>query len=152
MTQADFLAYMAVSVPDFAADKVASGDWSADEALALAQKSFDTLLPQGLATPDNHLFNILDDKSGPVGTLWVAAQLRAGQRIAYVYDVIIGEDYRRKGHGERAFIALETTVRSLGLSGIALHVFGHNRGALALYTKLGFHTTDINMFKALQPI
>jgi RimJ/RimL family protein N-acetyltransferase len=37
----------------------------------------------------------------------------------------------------------------LGLSGIALHVFGHNHGAQALYAKLGFVATNINLFKSL---
>jgi hypothetical protein len=96
MSEPEFLAYMAFSIPAYAADKVACGEWSREQALALAQQSFDELLPQGLAT-------------------------------------------------------LEGTVCSLGLSGIALHVFGHNAGALAPYTKLGFHTTDINMFKPMEP-
>ena len=37
----------------------------------------------------------------------------------------------------------------LGLQGIALHVFGHNTGAQALYGKLGYVPTNINMFKAV---
>ncbi len=36
-----------------------------------------------------------------------------------------------------------------GLSGIALHVFGQNTGAQALYQKLGYLPTNINMFKPL---
>ena len=54
-------------------------------------------------------------------------------------------------HGTGAFEALEDKVRSLGLEGIALHVFGHNRGAHALYEKLGFQATNIHMFKDLAP-
>ena len=34
-----------------------------------------------------------------------------------------------------------------GLSGIALHVFGHNREARALYRKLGYVATNINLYK-----
>ncbi|MFO1298108.1 MAG: hypothetical protein U1F25_17690 [Rubrivivax sp.] len=36
-----------------------------------------------------------------------------------------------------------------GLSGIALHVFGHNHEAQALYRKLGYVATNIHMFKAV---
>jgi ribosomal protein S18 acetylase RimI-like enzyme len=39
----------------------------------------------------------------------------------------------------------------LQFSGIALHVFGHNAGARALYEKIGFGVTGITMFKALDP-
>ena len=42
---------------------------------------------------------------------------------------------------------LELIVTALGLSTIGLHVFGHNRGARALYAKLGYGVTGINMMK-----
>ena len=54
-------------------------------------------------------------------------------------------------HAARAFLALEEEVRRRGLSGIALHVFGHNDGARALYDKLGFRPTNISMFKPIEP-
>ena len=44
---------------------------------------------------------------------------------------------------------MEAEVQKRGLAGIALHVFGHNTGAQALYHRLGFVTTNINMFKQL---
>ena len=70
--------------------------------------------------------------------LWFAVQERAGQKIAYVYDVMIHPDHQRKGLGTQAFHALEDRARALGLSGIALHVFGHNEEAHDLYLRLGF--------------
>jgi len=149
MTQPEFLAYIEESIPSYAADKVASGQWSELEALALSRKTFDELLPQGLATPDNQLFTIVDADSRRVGMLWIAVQDRAGRRVAYVYDVSIAPEHRRQGHAVRAFEALEAKVRDMGLAGIGLHVFGHNHGAQALYARLGYQTTNINMFKAL---
>lgn len=151
MTESDYAAYVAESIPSYAAEKVASGQWSREESLDLAKQSLDQLLPQGLATPDNHLFTILDDRSEAVGMLWIAVQARAGKRIAYVYDVSIRPAHRRKGHAAGAFLALEIEVRARGLSGIALHVFGHNLAAQALYARLGFQPTDINMYKPVEP-
>lgn len=90
-----------------------------------------------------------DDECGAVGVLWIAAKERAGQRIAYVYNVGIEPNHRRKGHASRAFVALEDQVRALGLSGIAPHVFGHNAAAQALYAKLGDRQTNFNLFKPL---
>jgi ribosomal protein S18 acetylase RimI-like enzyme len=45
--------------------------------------------------------------------------------------------------------AIEPRVRELGVTGIGLHVFAHNPGAQALYAKLGYNVTSINMRKNL---
>jgi ribosomal protein S18 acetylase RimI-like enzyme len=37
----------------------------------------------------------------------------------------------------------------MGLAGIALHVFGHNQSARALYEKLGYAPTNLNLYKPL---
>lgn len=148
MSEAEFAAYVTEAVPDYARDKVRSGQWSQDESLCLSQEGFDELLPQGLATADNHLFTIRDSaERTAVGVLWFAVQERAGQRIAYVYDILIHPRFQRRGHATRAFAALEAKVGALGLSGIALHVFGHNTAAQALYCKLGYEPTNLSMFK-----
>jgi ribosomal protein S18 acetylase RimI-like enzyme len=147
MTQAEYVAWLKESIPAYAADKVASGQWSEDESLQLSKNNLEELLPQGLTTPDNFLYTIEDADSNPVGVLWFAVQTRFNSRVAYVYDVEIWPHQRRKGHASRAFCALEQEVRRLGLTGIALHVFGHNAEAQSLYAKLGFRPTNINLFK-----
>ncbi len=150
MTETEYAEFAAESVLAYANEKVASGEWSPHQSLALAQKVFDALLPQGLATPDNHLFTIRSNAASPaVGRLWFAVQERAGRRIAYVYDVSVQPQHQRQGHASGAFLALEAEAARLGLSGIALHVFGHNVTARALYRKLGFQVTDLNMYKPL---
>jgi ribosomal protein S18 acetylase RimI-like enzyme len=150
MTLAQFDAFICESVPAYADDKVAAGQWPRSEALARSQAEFDQLLPQGLATQDNLLYAITDAGGAQVGLLWVAVQERAGQRIAYVYDVSVRPEHQRQGHASRAFAALDEVVRELGLAGVALHVFGHNTAARALYERLGFRATNINLFKAVQ--
>jgi ribosomal protein S18 acetylase RimI-like enzyme len=150
MTEAEFSAYLALAIPDFAQGKVEAGQWAPAESLELSRKVYADLLPQGLATPDHFLFTVRDAAtSDNVGMLWFAAQERGGQRIAYVYDVSIDTEHQRKGHASRAFAALEAEVQTRGLTGIALHVFGQNTGAQALYQKLGYLPTNINMFKQL---
>ena len=149
MTQPEYRTWAAAEVPAYAADKVASGQWAADVALALSQKEQDQLLPQGLQSADNHLYSIVDAGGTVVGMLWFAEQTKFNARIAYVYDINVWPAHQRQGHGTRAFQALEGEVRRLGLTGIALHVFGHNTGAQALYAKLGFRPTNISLFKAV---
>ena len=150
MSDDEFVAYAKASSRDYAKDKVRSGQWSAEESLRLARDSLDSLLPQGLATPDHHLLKIRDAVSQvDVGTLWFAVQAQAGGKIAYVYDVLVAPPFQRRGYASLAFAALEEKVRALGMSTIALHVFGHNAGARALYGKLGYETTNISMSKHL---
>ncbi len=145
-----FAEYLKSSVTGYAEENVASGRWPAQDALQRSRNEFHELLPQGLATPNNYLFEIKAAENGPtVGFIWFAAEEHRGTRGAYVYDVIVKEAYRRLGHARRAFLALEPLVAALGLSSIGLHVFGHNAGAQALYSQLGYAVTGINMLKKL---
>lgn len=150
MTEAEFAAWCDAIVPDYAAEKVKSGEWQENDALVRSRESLDGLLPRGIKTPDNHLFTIVAPDGESVGMLWFAVRERSGSRIAYVYNIAIDPRFRRQGHAERAFAALEQEASRLGLEGIGLHVFGHNRGAISLYEKLGFAATDITMFKPLR--
>lgn len=149
MTPTEYLAWKAETIPAYAADKVASGQWSQGESLERSRNEHAELLPQGLATPDNFLYSIVDAGSAPVGVLWFAVKTRFDARIAFVFDISVHPERRRQGHARRAFVALEEEVRRLGLSGIALHVFGHNTGAQALYAGLGFEPTSISLYKAV---
>lgn len=151
MTETEHRAWLARIVPAYAADKVESGQWSQDESLAASAREFDELLPQGPATPDNFLYTLLDAEGRAVGSLWFALRTKFNARIAFVYDVEVAPEHRRQGHAWRAFQALDDEVRALGLSGIALHVFGHNAAAQALYAKLGFRATHVSLFKPVDP-
>jgi ribosomal protein S18 acetylase RimI-like enzyme len=151
MTASEFADWVEQSITDYAADKVASGQWTPEESLELSRKENGALLPLGLDTPDNHLFAIVDAQGVAVGMLWFAVKKKFGADIAFVFDVGIHPERRREGHAARAFRALEDEVRRLGLSGIALHVFGHNDAARALYASLGFEPTNISLFKPVEP-
>lgn len=150
MSESRFAEYLTQAIPDFAKAKVASGQWHESEAMDLSRQSFEKSLPQGVATPDNFVYDIHNESGTQVvGHLWIALQSRGEQKIAYVFDVAIHSDHQRQGHATRAFNALEIEVRRLGLSGIGLHVFGYNTSAHALYVKLGYLPTNIHMFKAI---
>jgi ribosomal protein S18 acetylase RimI-like enzyme len=149
MTQAEYLRWHAQAIARYAADKVASGQWSREESLERSAREHAELLPLGLASPDNFLFTVVDPQGEPVGVLWYGLQRRFGDRVAYVYEIDIVPQRRRQGHALRAFRALEAEVRAQGLAGLALHVFGHNAAARALYEKLGFLPTNISLFRAV---
>lgn len=149
MSDHDFKAFAGATIPDYAADKVASGQWSKGQSLERARRELEALLPQGRRTADHYLFNILNGAGTVVGALWLARKEQAGHSIAYVYDLYIQPAWRRMGYATCALGAAEAEARRLGLKGIGLHVFGHNLGARRLYEKLGYATTNVNMFKSL---
>ena len=145
-----FAAYLKAAVAGYAEDNVASGRWPAEGALDRSRADFDDSLPQGLATPDNFLFEIKGEREGlTVGYIWFAVVEKNGIRSAFVYDVEVRPEFRRRGHARAAFKAIEPLVRDLGLSGIGLHVFSHNPRAEALYSSLGYKITGTNMLKVL---
>ncbi len=148
MTEADYRDWWAIIVPEYAADKIASGAWSEVEAVGKSTASMHEQLPQGLATPANHLCTLtLLPAATRVGFLWFTHQ---GQ-TAFLYDLYIYPAHRRQGHGRRALHLLEAAAAAQGLNAIGLHVFGHNPAAQELYLQAGFQITDLSMRKALPP-
>ena len=65
-----------------------------------------------------------------------------GRRSVWIYDIIIHEDFRRKDYASRTLDLVEERTRDLGVKSVELHVFGHNRGAQALYEKLGYNNNE----------
>ena len=150
MGEETFAWYQDNSAPNYARDKVASGEWEEDEADGKARQMFEDLLPQGLDTPNNHLYEIIDEWDDvTVGMLWFKIEERGGDKEAYVCDIFVKPEHQRKGHASRAFRSLEDKVKELGLSGIGLNVFGNNVQAHRLYERLGYEPLDIYMFKPM---
>ena len=147
MNVAEFDTWLAKALPVYAAEKIASGHWNKDDAQEQSHKEHQELLPLGLASERNHFFVILDSSAQTVGCLWFAVKTKFSLPIAYVLNVEIEPEHRRKGHARLAFEALEKEVALLGLHGVALHVFGHNTAARGLYAGLGYEPTNINLFK-----
>lgn len=150
MSESAFDSYIATAIAGYAEQNVASGRWQAAEAMTQSRAEHDKLLPRGIDTPDNYLFEVCDEATSEcVGSLWLGIVEKAGARIAFIFDVHINEPFRKQGHARRALTALEPFVQSLGLSTIGLHVFAYNANARALYESLGYGTTSINMHKHL---
>jgi ribosomal protein S18 acetylase RimI-like enzyme len=148
MSEEAFPDYRLRAIRGFAEDNIAAGRWPEEGALARSERDFEESLPEGLATPDNHLFEILADEGGPtVGYLWFVVVEKHGLRSAFIDDLEVLPEYRRQGHAEAAFKAMEPIVRRLGLTRVDLHVFAHNEAAQALYRKLGYAVTGMNMRK-----
>jgi ribosomal protein S18 acetylase RimI-like enzyme len=150
MTEAAYVRFKDSSVADYAKENVAAGRWAAEGAAERSLQAYEQLLPQGRATPGQHLFTIHDAAAAvDVGALWLAVVDHPGGRSGFVYDIAVLPAYRRQGHARAALAALDTLARDWCLSEIGLHVFAQNVAAQALYRSLGYQTTSINMLKRL---
>ena len=148
MTTEEFDAYRERSIPSYAAEHVRAGTFPKEGSVERARDEFQRILPQGLTTPGHTVQWIVDSTSGArVGHLWLF--LAPNEPRLFVYDIEIRPEHRRRGYAEAALAWAETYGRSHGATRLGLHVFGHNTGAIALYEKLGFVTTNRAMAKPL---
>ncbi len=144
-----FREYLEAQIIDYAHEKVKAGAWDESEALELSRKSFSDLLPRGRETEGHSIMNIVQVASGEdVGVLWVEWDNKE-HRSTYVWDIIIYEESRRRGYGSSALKSLERIAREKGATSLTLHVFWHNKPAVAMYDALGYRPLDMIMRKDL---
>jgi RimJ/RimL family protein N-acetyltransferase len=148
LDDAPYRAYRDHLVRDYAADKVRAGAWSESEAQIRAAKDVDGLLPEGPATQGHFLYSVREDAAdAEVGTVWFALRDSGVGRYVWIYDIIIDENFRRRGYASRTLELVEARAKELSAKSVELHVFGHNQGAQALYEKVGYSVTSITMAK-----
>ncbi len=147
MEQTDFEEYLEQDIQKYAQENVRVGNWKPSEALEKSRQEHEQLLPNGLASKNQHLFTIVDEGTGAkLGILWVNIE----DSHAFIYDFIIDESLRGKGYSKQALMALDEKLKSMNVESVGLHVFGDNVIAQELYTKMGFQITGIHMKKNLK--
>ncbi|OEE67591.1 GNAT family N-acetyltransferase [Enterovibrio norvegicus FF-33] len=150
MDSASFSEYLQFAIPSYARDNVESGRWDKSDALERSKKVYAHLLPEGLNSPDDHLFNIIESATNQnVGYIWVKIETHFGVKSAFIYGVGTFEGYRRKGYAKSALRCIETVASDLGATSLGLHVFSHNSAAQSLYSSMGYHVVSHNMKKSL---
>lgn len=146
MTPERFASWRGPLIEEYAKDKVASGEWSAEGSAVRGRRSFEALLPNGVATPDHHLLRATADGE-EIGTLWLYAD--AERSDGFIYDIAVAEEHRGRGLGRALLSAAEAWCRLRGLRTVSLHVFGHNTVARRLYESSGYEVTDLSMRKEI---
>ena len=152
MSETLFQAYLATAVQEYAQGHLKSGDCEPEDALMLAQKDYQELLPNGLQTKNHFLFSIYDDASDAaesIGMVWFAVKDQRAVKSTFIYDFSIREDLRGHGYGRATLGKVEELIRQMGIGKVFLHVFGYNHAARALYEKMGYQITGIGMTKSL---
>ena len=150
MTVPEFDDYLDKSIRNYAAEKIRAGAWLENDAYRLATEQFDKLLPQGIDTVNQHLYSVTDAaRRNRVGIIWVGVKDRSPVPGAWIWDIMIFEQYRRKGYASETLRALDRALSSMNIHSVSLHVFGHNAPAISLYQNSGFRTMDITMTKSV---
>ncbi len=148
MTEPEFQAFLAESIPAYAAEKVRSGNWTDEEAEGRSREEFSKLLHRGLDTPEHVLYTIEMDQT-PVGRTWLCTDPKMAGGAGFIFELHIDQAFRRKGLATQALNLLEQEAARRGLHRLSLHVFGFNEPAIGLYKKLGYQITNLNMSKDL---
>jgi ribosomal protein S18 acetylase RimI-like enzyme len=151
MTADDYRAYRQITVSNYAADLVRCDGGTLDDASERAAGAFETLLPDGLASADQHLYLLHSPaRKATIGYLWFGETHDASGPGAFIYDILVLSDFRGSGYGTQALHAVEDWALAHGIEQIGLAAFGHNEGAQRLYRRLGYETTQLRMRKRLQ--
>jgi ribosomal protein S18 acetylase RimI-like enzyme len=145
----DYDVWAARAIAGYAAEIAASGALGEEAAWDKARRDHERALPNGLDTPGQLIFRLLDG-SQPIGWLWLAVPYPNGDpSMAWVYAVEVDEAFRGRGYGREAMLLAETEARARGMRSLGLNVHGSNAIARSLYTSLGYHVTMQQMKKTI---
>ena len=148
MSQEEYVVWRERSEREYAVEIAASRDLDPDAAVAASAGEFAQLLPDGLASPDMHLFTaVVGDE--PVGIGWFELRQRASGVSAWIFDIRLDEERRGQGLGRRLLDALHDAARGLGATSMTLNVFGDNATAIRLYESSGYTVTAQQMRRDL---
>jgi ribosomal protein S18 acetylase RimI-like enzyme len=147
MDEPTYQAWRDTTVREYAQEKVESGNWPAEGAVARSEGEFAHLLPDGRSTAEHQIRSMVNETGERVGYAWFVAEDRPFGRVIFIYDIAVDPAHRRKGHARSALREIEAYAREHGCVGVQLHVFGGNTGARRLYQRAGYVETDVTMIK-----
>jgi acetyltransferase, GNAT family len=121
------------------------------------EKQIDALLPDGEKTKKHYLYAIEikstcaadsrdigagiyadGDAEITVGYLWFFAVEKEGRDIAFLMDIFVRPEYRRKGIARKALRLAEKLLAEYGYDTVRLHVEDSNSAAKNLYAGLAY--------------
>jgi len=143
-----FPSWLERSQAEYESDLTASGE-APHDAREHAATSMVDAFPTGSPTPDNAVFDVVDDDGSTVGYLWVGRDNSGEASSWWIWDILVESEQRGKGLGRATMKLAEEYARSQGARTLGLSVFGFNDAARGLYESLGYETTTVKMRKAL---
>jgi GNAT superfamily N-acetyltransferase len=118
------------------ADELHAAGMTREAADARSRTQLAELMPEGVDSAGQAFFTAWVDEA-PVGHLWLSTE----RPMAFVYDITVREEQRRKGYGAAIMNAGALWSREHGHPSLGLNVFAHNPAARALYDSLGYVVT-----------
>lgn len=121
---------------------------SLEEGIKIVKKQNLRILPQGIQTPNQFMFVVVEKESQQtIGKLWFALQKIGEKESIYLYNIELKKEYQGHGYGKAVMGMLEKRAEELGVNDIRLHAFGSNERAWKLYKKIGYEFTNVRMKK-----
>ncbi|GAA1989056.1 GNAT family N-acetyltransferase [Catenulispora subtropica] len=109
-------------------------------------------LPDGLDTSGHHLLTAENAAGAAVGNAWVGpdpGKAASTAAAAWLYDVNVFEQFRRRGYGSAILTAVEVLIAQEGKTALGLNVVGDNEAAIGLYRRLGYDVASMTMRKEI---
>jgi len=148
MSSDEFEYSLGRSISRLASEGVARGLWSPERALSASRREFRELLPHGQASVGRHFLKVTDPRDGrQVGETWFLAERKRGRVRFWVDWIWIEPSYRRRGYATDVLRQLTAEAQRRGADRVGLSVLCDNKGAIALYRRLGFEPTRMHMQK-----
>ena len=145
----EFVTYLDWAIDDYAAELERNGKATGEAAQVASRASYDSLLPDGLATLGHTLLVAMDPNGGErVGVLWFGPSTD-DPAMAWIYDIMVDEEKRGRGWGRAIMRAFEGEARARGFARAGLNVYGDNHVARRLYESLGYVETARQLHKEL---
>lgn len=147
MNEEEFTNYRSLFINEYAQDLQKNRGYLSEKARIKAIESIDKPLYQGISTSKNQLWCIRQ-VNGPeevIGFLWLSITATS----AWISDFYIYSKWRGCGFGSLALSEMKKALKEMGIDEVGLRVAPENDSARALYKKLGFHITGINMSQNL---
>jgi ribosomal protein S18 acetylase RimI-like enzyme len=151
MTDEQFRSWSSETIERYAREVLRTRRCSWPDAQALARRAFGARLPEGLSTVNTFLRVMTIETGITVGSVWYSIRSEGARRTAFICDLLVHEDWRRRGFGRQALVLVEAAVRDVGAESVGLNVFETNGPAQAMYRALGYSVVSAFMEKVLSP-
>ena len=148
MNETEFDHYLEFLIPDYAKDLSENFIIPLEKATEESENLMKELFPSKQDSEGQlvyTIYSIEEDKN--IGVIWY--NIQSENKKAFIYHILINEEYRNKGYATFVLQELEETMKSSGITSMGLNVFGTNPNAHKLYEKLGYQTASTAMGKRL---
>lgn len=112
------------------------------EAAAFAQDALPFFYFRQMLDAVPAFFLVADDGEGRLGG-YVLGSMQAGEAHGWILSLAVSQDFRGRGIGEMLVGGLLEAFAAKGAVEAMLHVSPSNRGALALYRRIGFEEVRV---------